>query len=189
MSAEKEHIELLAQARSGDRAGMGDLAGMVWERLYPFVFRITLSHDTTEDVVQETLLAMIRRIESLREPERFWPWMYRIAYAKIQDVFRRRRLRTSIQTCFLQRQYRADDARDGRDNPVDAKIREETLQQVAAAVEQLKTQHRDVLRLRYYEDLPYAEIASRTRTTPQRARVRFHRAKESLRQRLHACCA
>jgi RNA polymerase sigma-70 factor (ECF subfamily) len=189
MSAENEHIDLLAQAGAGNRTGMGDLAGVVWQRLYPFVLRITLSHDMTEDVLQDTLLAMICGVESLRDPDRFWPWMYRIAYTKIQDAFRRRRLQTAMQSSFLQDRRRTDGIQDGLDNPLDSEIHEETLQQVSMAVEQLKGQHKDIVRLRYYEDLPYAEIASRTRTTPQRARVRFHRAKESLKERLQACCA
>lgn len=189
MSAENRHIDLLVQARSGDKAGMGELACVVWERLHPFVLRITLSHDATEDILQETLLVMICRIESLRDPERFWPWMYRIAYTKIQDAFRRRRLQTSMQSFFLQDGHHSGRERGRCDNPLDSRIHEETLQQVATAVEQLKGQHKDVVRLRFYEELPYTEIASRTCTTPQRARVRFHRAKASLKERLETCCA
>jgi len=184
MSAENGHIDLLTQARSGDQAGMGELARVVWERLHPFVLRITLNHDLTEDILQETLLVMLCRIESLRDLDRFWPWMYRIAYTKVQDAFRRKRLQTSAQDFFRQGGLHAD-----CDNPLDSKIREETLRQVALAVEQLKSQHKDVVQLRCYEELPYTEIASRTRTTPQRARVRFHRAKASLKERLQACCA
>jgi len=189
MSAENEHIILLAQASSGNRVGLGDLAGVVWQRLYPFVLRITLNHDMTEDVLQDTLLAMICGVESLRDPDRFWPWMYRIAYTKIQDAFRRRRLQAAVQSTFLQNHGRADGEQDGLGNPLASKIHEETLQEVALAVDQLKSQHKDVVRLRYYEELPYTEIASRTQTTPERARIRFHRAKASLRRRLQACCA
>lgn len=184
MSAENQHRVLLDRARAGDRAGMGELAGAVWQRLHPFVFRITLCHDVTEDVLQETLLAMICGVESLREPQRFWPWMYRIAYAKTQDAFRKRRRQTSVQNVLLDR-HRAD-GEWGDGDPADAKLRAETLEGVAAAVEQLKDRYRDIVHLRCYEDLPYTEIASRTRTTPQRARVRFHRAKASLRTSL-AC--
>ncbi len=184
MSAENQQRELLTRARAGDKADLGELAGMVWQRLHPFVLRITLNHDATEDILQETLLAMICGIGSLRDDERFWPWMYRIAYAKMQDAFRRHRLQTSMQNFFRRECEQGD-----RDNPLDSKIHEETLQQVTAAVEQLKSQHQDVIRLRYYEQLPYTEIASRTRTTPQRARVRFHRAKQSLRNRLRPTCA
>lgn len=189
MGAENEHILLLAQANSGDKTGLGDLAGVVWQRLYPFVLRTTLSHDMTEDVLQDTLLAMLRGVESLRDADRFWPWMYRIAYTKIQDAFRRRRLQAAVQSSILQEHGDAEGTKNGLDNPLDSKIHEETLQEVALAVEQLQSQHRDVVRLRCYEGLPYTEIASRTRTTPEQACIRFLRAKASLRRRLQRCCA
>jgi DNA-directed RNA polymerase specialized sigma24 family protein len=44
--------QLLSEARSGNRASMERLAIIVRERLYSFVFRTTLDHDLTEDVLQ-----------------------------------------------------------------------------------------------------------------------------------------
>ncbi|NQT00906.1 MAG: sigma-70 family RNA polymerase sigma factor [Planctomycetes bacterium] len=186
MNNDDKYIQqLLCQARSGSRKSMGQLAVVVRERLYPFVFRTTLNHDLTEDVLQETLLTVVRQVASLRESRRFWPWVYRIAWSKIQDNHRRSRLRTSGKTSLLQ--YHASDARVGSDSILDAQIHAESLQQVSEVLEQLSHHHKDVLRLRYYEQLPYDRIASMTRTTPQMARVRFHRAKKSLKARLLAC--
>ena len=71
---------------------------------------------------------------------------------------------------------------------LEAKAHEETLRQISDGVDQLSRHHRDVLRLRYYEQLSYAQIASRTRTTPKVARARSYRAKKCLRTRLRACC-
>jgi len=184
MNDDNDHIQILAEARSGSQAGMGRLAALVWDRLYPFVLRTTLNHDVTEDILQDTLLAMMRGIESLRDHRRFWPWMYRIAWNKIQDTFRRRRLQSSAEHVLLQSHHHADAARQRCQNQLEARIRAEKLEQVTAAVKRLNQQHRDVVELRCYEQLPYTEIASRTRTTPQKARVRFHRAKKSLEARL-----
>jgi RNA polymerase sigma-70 factor (ECF subfamily) len=186
MSDESGYIQFLAEARSGGQAGMSRLAVLVWERLYPFVFRTTLNRDATEDVLQETLLTMLGRLGSLRDCQRFWPWIYRIAWSKIRDRLRDRRLRSLCET-KLRRRGSAEDHLCGGDDPLDVQVRAETLQQVSAAVARLDHQQRDILRLRCYDDLPYTEIAARTRTTPDRARVRFHRAKKSLKARL-ACC-
>jgi RNA polymerase sigma-70 factor (ECF subfamily) len=183
MSQNNDNIQqLLSKACSGSQASMGRLAVIIRERLYPFVFRTTLNHDVTEDVLQETLLSVIRQITSLRESRRFWPWVFRVASNKIQDNLRRRRIQSSGKASFLRNE--SQDAQTGSDSVLEAKIREETLQQVSDVVEQLSYQHRDILRLRCYEQLPYAQIASLTRTTPERARTRFHRAKKSLKARL-----
>ncbi len=186
MNNDDKYIQkLISSARSGSRKSMGKLAVTVRERLYPFVFRTTLNHDLTEDVLQETLLTVVRQVASLRESRRFGPWVYRIAWSKIQDNHRRSRLRSSGKTSLLQ--YHASDARVGSDSILDAQIHAESLRQVSEVLEQLSHKHKDVLRLRYYEQLPYDRIASMTRTTPQMARVRFHRAKKSLKARLSAC--
>ena len=189
MSEDNEYVQqLLSEARSGSRAGMGRLAVIVWERLYPFVLRTTWNHDLTEDILQETLLSVVRQVTSLRKIRRFWPWVYRIARSKIQDNLRRRRVRASGKAWLLQNQYHTSVAQATSENLLETKIHKETLQQVSDVLEKLSRQHRDVLRLRYYEQLPYTEIASLTRTTPQMARVRFYRAKKSLKAHMLACC-
>ncbi len=187
MSASSVSIPFLAEARSGDGAAMGHLARVVWDRLYTFAFRTTLDHNAAEDVVQETLLAMICGLGTLRDSRRFWPWIYRIAWSKIQNGHRDRRLRSCLEARLLHAKAAAGEDSACDDTPLDAQLREETQQQITAAVEQLNSCHRDILQLRCYDDLDYAEIAARTRTTPARARIHFHRAKKSLKTRL-ACC-
>ncbi len=187
MSNAREYIPFLAEARSGDRVAMGNLARIVWDRVYSFAFRTTLDHNEAEDVVQETLLAMICRLGTLRDNGRFWPWIYRIAWSKIQNGHRARRLRSCLEGELLRATAGARHGSASNDTPLDVQVREETLEQVSAAVEQLSHDHRDILQLRCYDDLDYAEIAARARTTPARARTHFHRAKKSLKERL-ACC-
>ena len=184
MSAEDEHLTLIAEVQAGDRESMDRLAALVRKRLYPFALRTTLNYHVTEDVLQETLVSMLRGVESLRDPARFWPWLYRIAWSKIQDTRRRRRLESNAEgTLSTQADRELCDA-----SVLDAQVRAETLELVSHAVDQLCEEHRDVVRLRYYHELPYSDIASMTRTTPQRVRVQFHRAKQSLKARLACCC-
>jgi RNA polymerase sigma-70 factor (ECF subfamily) len=178
----KAFLELLSEARSGSRRSMGRLAGIVRERLYPFVFRTTLDHDLTEDVLQETLLTMCRRIVCLREMDRFWPWMFRIAWSKLQDNRRRRRHQSSGKASLFQNHPYEDNAGSG--SLLDTIIHAERLRKLSEVVEQLSRQHKDIVRLRYYEQLPYTEIAALTSTTPQKARARFYRAKRYLKAQL-----
>ncbi len=183
MNEDNEYIQQqLSEARSGNRRSMGRLAVIVRERLYPFVFRTTFDHDLTEDVLQETLLTMVGQVACLREKRRFWPWVFRIAWSKLQDNLRRRRHHSSGKASLLQNQSYENRALSG--NLLEATIHAERLQQLSEVVEQLSWQHKDILRLRYYEQLPYTEIAALTRTTPQKARARFHRAKKFLKARM-----
>jgi RNA polymerase sigma-70 factor (ECF subfamily) len=179
------YIQFLAEARSGGQAALGRLAVLVRKRLYPFIFRRTLNRDATEDVLQETLLTMLGRLDSLRDGQRFWPWIYRIAWSKVQDRLRDRQLRSRCETALLRCRSAAE--RAGDDGPLALQVRQETLGQVVVALERLDHRQRDILRLRCCDDLSYTQIAARMNTTPNQARVRFHRAKKSLKARLVWC--
>ncbi|MHC4542520.1 MAG: RNA polymerase sigma factor [Planctomycetota bacterium] len=174
--------KFVTEARSGNRAGMGRLAVAVRERLYPFVLRTTWDPDLTEDILQETLLAMVRQVGSLRQTTKFWPWVYRIAWSKVQNNLRSARLHSAAKASLLCNLSR--DGNGGSGSILEVTIHAEKLQRLSALIEQLSRQHKDVLHLRCYEQLPYTEIASLTRTTPQRARARFHRATRSLKAQL-----
>ena len=187
MRAENEYVEWLAEARSGSRTGMGKLAALVWERLYPFVLRVTLSHDITEDVLQETLLSLLCGLDSLRDPARFWPWIYRIAWSKIQNHVRSHRVQCAAEASFARLQPDPEGVREDGDSPLDVQVREETVREVSKAVDRLALPYKEVLHLHYYDQMPYAEIAERTQTTPTRVRIRSHRAKKSLKSRLTCC--
>jgi len=186
MSDDSGYIQFLAEARSGGQAGMGRLAALVWQRLFPFVLRTTQNRDATEDILQETLLTMLRRINSLRDGRRFWPWIYRIAWSKVQDRLRDRH-RRRLQARALRRRVDAEDLPSGPNDPLETQVHAEALQQIALAIARLNRRQRDILELHCYDDLPYTEIAVRTRTSPARVRVRFHRAKESLKAQLVGC--
>ena len=138
MNAENDHLALLADVQAGDRESMDRLAILVRERLYPFAFRTTANHDVAEDVLQETLVSMLRGVESLRDPERFWPWLYRIAWNKIQDTRRRRRLESNAEDALsMKAPPGPNDA-----SVLDAQVRAETLAQVSRAVDQLSQEPR-----------------------------------------------
>ena len=173
--------KLLCETRSGDRISTGHLAVIVRQRIYPFVLRTISDRDVAEDIVQDTLLSVILNLKHLRDDDKFWPWIYRIAVCRIRDHIRKHHLHSAGKAILAL--DRGSEARPQDGNILDAKIHEERLRQVADGIDQLSYEHRDIIRLRYYEQLSYAQIASRTRISPKIARARFYRAK----QRLKAC--
>jgi RNA polymerase sigma-70 factor (ECF subfamily) len=174
-----------AKARAGrartSKAGMERLAVAVRERLYPFILRTTWDHDLTEDILQETLLTMVRELGSLREAARFWPWVHQIAWSKIQDNVRSARVHSAAKATLLARQ--PSEGHSGG-NVLDTSIQAETRERLRALLERLSQPHRDIIHLRCFEQLPYAKIASLTRMSPQKARARFHRATEALKAQM-----
>jgi RNA polymerase sigma-70 factor (ECF subfamily) len=142
------------------------------------VLRSLPDPDTAEDIVQDTLLSVLMNLKRLRNIDSFWPWIYRIARCKTQDYLRRHRLHSvSKATLALNR---SSEVRPNDGSILDAKIHEERLRQVAEEVDQLSYEHRDIIKLRFYEQLSYEQIASRTQISPKIARARTFRAKKCL---------
>jgi len=185
MSDERGYISFLARP-VGRPNGDGLPGHARVDRIYRFAFRTTLDHNAAEDVVQETLLAMICGLDTLRDDRRFWPWIYRIAWSKIQNGHRDRRLQSSLEAEMLVARTATGNGFTCDDTPLDVQVREEMTEHVAAAIHRLSQDHRDVLELRCYDQLDYAEIAARTRTTPARARTTSP-SQKVLKTRL-ACC-
>ncbi|GAG99237.1 unnamed protein product, partial [marine sediment metagenome] len=65
------------------------LAEVAKVRLGAYVQRLTLQQTVAQDIVQESILEMFRVFEKLKKAERFWPWLYGIAFNKIRSHYGR----------------------------------------------------------------------------------------------------
>jgi RNA polymerase sigma-70 factor (ECF subfamily) len=179
MVKQSDYLDLVVQAQSGDQDSMGQLAVRVRHRLYPYLHQVTSDHHLSQDLLQEVLLAMVRSVDTLEQPESFWPWIYGIARSKIQEHFRVQRRREILQSAVF------DDACHSKPAANDHSVLEHVVDRerqkgLASAVKMLKRKYRYVVQLRCFEEMPYSQIASVMRCSPQQARVRFFRAKKCL---------
>jgi len=179
MVKESDHLDLVVHAQGGDQNSIGQLAVTVSNRLYPYLRQVTSDHHLSQDLLQEVLLAMVRCVDTLEQPESFWPWIYGIARSKIQEHFRVQRRRKSLQSELDVTRYFK--AAAGNYNVLDSVVNSERHKGLSAAVKRLQSKYRDVVQLRCFEEMSYSQIASTMNCTPQQARVRFFRAKQCLR--------
>ena len=176
--------QLIHAAREGDRAYMGQLAELAEARLLPYIYRLTLNHDVAQELCQQTLVKMVESLERLDRVDRFWCWLYRHAMGEVQHYFRdrTRRQRVALDAQHEDRlaQYVARRSEDG----LDQAARLELSDIIFDAITELRLVYRNVIILRCYEDLSYAEIGEHMACKELRARVLFYRAKHALKQRL-----
>jgi DNA-directed RNA polymerase specialized sigma24 family protein len=83
-------LELLHQAQAGQEKALSTLSELVKERVYIFIYRLTLDQDCTEDLTQETLVELIRSLNrlSFSHINFFWAWLHRTALGKVQHFYR-----------------------------------------------------------------------------------------------------
>jgi RNA polymerase sigma-70 factor (ECF subfamily) len=166
--------------------GVEGLALAVRERLHPFIVGAVRDRHAAEDVLQDTLVVLIERVHLLRRPDRFWPWVYRVAWSKVQDHFRDR---GRVRLMASDAEGQPDCCRTSVGDLLDTMVHQETVEHLVAAFHQLNPRCRVVLYLRFYEQMPYRQIASLMHSTPSRVRVQFHRAKQLLHDSLLSSCA
>jgi RNA polymerase sigma-70 factor (ECF subfamily) len=180
LTHECDDLDLVRKAQLGDRDSLTHLAETARVRLYEYVFRLTLTEDLAQDIVQETILEMLRLLGRLRKADRFWAWLYGIAFNKVRGHYGRqwRHKTRPLPESELEPAGRAD-------NDVLAGIVTEELKQIVlGSIQALEPRHRAVLTMRCYDHLSYAEIGRLMGCSEIGTRALFYRAKKALAHQL-----
>ena len=167
--------DLVEAAAKGDHEAFEALATSAGDRMYAVARLILRQSDLAEDAVQEAFVRAWRELPSLRDPDRFDAWLYRLVVNACADQGRQLR-RWSNQV---------------RPVPMDRSISDETgsvadRDQLERAFTRLKPDQRAVVVLHHYSGFSAAEI-SRILDIPEgTARSRLHYATEAMRSALQA---
>ncbi|MBA2557652.1 MAG: RNA polymerase sigma factor [Chloroflexi bacterium] len=167
--------DLVEAARRGDHEAFEVLATSAGDRLYAVARLILRSADLAEDAVQEALVRAWQQLPSLRDPDRFDAWLYRLVVNACADQGRQLR-RWSQQV---------------RPLPVEPSIGDDTKsvadrEQLERGFSRLKPEQRAVVVLHYYSGFSAAEIAHMLGIPEGTARSRLHYATEAMRAALEA---
>ena len=175
---------IITRAQQGDRTSMGQLAEVAEPRLRTYIFRLTLSKDLSDELCQKTLVKMVQSLGTLEHIDRFWNWILRHAMGEVQHYYRDQKRRHEVEVEALNREYFKQYIARNHQDGLDQSARIELSEIIYDAIAQLKFIYRNVLVLRCYEELSFAEIAQFMDCKELRARVLFFRARHALRRHL-----
>lgn len=149
------------------------------DRLYWHVRRLVVVHEDAEDAVQECFVRAYERLGAFRGgEEEVRAWLYRIATRTALDCLRRRRRRLFTPLDAVSRELAE---RVGSESLFDA---DRALVRLQQEILRLPLAQRLVFNLRYYDELPYDEIARITGRSAGSLRTNYHLAVETLKKRL-----
>lgn len=172
--------ELVLRSSSGDRLAFEEIVRRTYGDVFALSYRLTGTEDDACDVVQDVYLRAYKSISSFRGEAALSTWLYRItANCASSHVSRRGRTRHDR----LDDMAPVADAQTRSDPEAMAAIAIER-SRVAAALSSLPPRLRAVVVLRDIYDLPHDAIASELGITEATAKVRLHRARKKLRERL-----
>jgi RNA polymerase sigma-70 factor (ECF subfamily) len=180
-----DYLDLIRRARLGEEGGMDRLAEQVQGRVFVYVLRLTLDESVAEDLCQETIMEMVKSLGRLRleDARGFWAWVFRTALGKVQHHYRAEQRRQSVQKSMFA-EYLDLHVKDRLDDGLSVIEREELFKTILDGIARLKLAYRNVLVLRCFEQMPYAEIAQLLGRKEMHVRVLFYRATHSLRREL-----
>ncbi len=164
---------LVLRCQTGDENAYRELVGRFGPRLAYFLRKCVSDANRLDDLVQEVWLDVLRQLPRLANAGAFRTWLYRIAHGKAMlDVRRSGRLNVTSQDC--------DEIADPHEDSFAA----DDAAQIHAALDQLEPLQREVLVLRFLEDLSYDEISQIVQCPVGTVRSRIHYAKTNLRRLL-----
>jgi RNA polymerase sigma-70 factor (ECF subfamily) len=180
--------EIIHRAQRRDPSAFDALVDRYSSRLYGFLFRFIGRAPDAEDLVQEVFVRLVRTIETYEHDGRFEAWLFRIAANLARD--RARRLSRTPVIASL------DTASDGdgrgqeysqprllaRGAPHDRLETAEDVDRLQVALTRLPPAEREVVMLRHFSELSFAEIAQIMGTPLGTALARAHRGLAKLRQ-------
>ena len=168
--------DLVIRSQHGDEEAFASLAVAAGDRLHAVAHRILRDIDLAEDATQQALLAIWRDLPQLRDPARFDAWSYRLL----------------VRACYAegrkQRQWTPNMRLLSSDEPVQADGTSAVVDrdQLERGFRRLSIDHRAVVVLHHYLDMPLDRVADTLGVPIGTVRSRLHHAMRGLRAALDA---
>jgi RNA polymerase sigma-70 factor (ECF subfamily) len=169
-------IDVVVRAQGGDQAAFARLATEGGRRMNALAVGILRDRDLAQDAVQQALLSIWKDLPQLRDPARYEAWSYKLLVrACYAEARRRKRRLPELLGAPAREPAVADEIGAVADRD-----------QLERGFQRLSMEHRAVVIMHHYLDMPLEAVAASLGIPAGTARSRFHRAMASLRAALEA---
>lgn len=164
--------EIAASCQAGNTEQFGELYDRYVRKIYAFIYYKTLHRETAEDLTSEVFLKALKNIKSFDLEKKFSTWLYAIARNSVIDHYR-----------TLKRAQPIEDVWDlGDESDMSEKIDDRIVfEKINKHLARLSPIQRDIIILRIWEDMSYADIAGIVGKNEGNCKVIFSRAIAELR--------
>ena len=171
---------LVCAAQRGDKEALQRLLTRNWSWLKGLVYSILSNADEVDDALQDICVRVISKIDSLREPERFRPWL--AVLARRQAL--RHRQRKARRPGPLKEELAEVQCDEKAEKLFERIEQKEQCRQILETVQSLPGKYRQVFMLAYAGDLTYANIAEILDIPVTTVQIRLVRARRMVYDRM-----
>jgi RNA polymerase sigma-70 factor (ECF subfamily) len=163
-----ERLKELIKNQTTRRRGFEMMVRQYSEQLYWQVRRIVLTHEDSNDVLQNAFMKAWTSLDTFKGDSKLFTWLSRIAINEALDFTRKQKNHplqsTDDEEMGLANQLMADNYFDG----------DETEAQLQEAIAQLPDVQKTVVMLRYYDEMKYSEISKILGTSEGGLKASYH---------------
>ena len=174
---EQTIADLVYAAKQEDQHAFRQLLDLHWNVLYGFLIKRTENENDAEDLCLQAFSKAFDKIDTYNDDFTFSTWLYSIAKNLHVDLVRKQKTRLH-QSTDVDKMSR--DVIDETLGPEDQLIRSQNLDKLLQQVRSLKPIYRDVIQLRFFQELSHKEMAVQLGLSLSNVKVRLLRAKKLL---------
>jgi RNA polymerase sigma-70 factor (ECF subfamily) len=182
---------LVERLRGRDEHALAELSSLYGHKIFQLALRYMRNHEDAEEVVQDVLLKVFRKIEMFRGDSALSSWIYRITFNTAMSRLRRTKAARLAETTDVEIGTMPSDEGASTIDPADwsqmadeAILRQEMRERLVAAVGDLPEIYREPVILRDIKGLSTEEASIQLRVKDQTLKSRLHRGRAILRDRL-----
>lgn len=175
-------FELIDQATlENDETAFAELMSRYKKPVYHMVLKMVRNVDDAEDLTIEAFAKAFKNLARFKKDYTFSTWLFRIATNNAIDFIRKKKLETySLNTSFTDDSGEAVniDVQDAERTPDQEAINSQKIELVRMFVTKLPAKYQRLVRLRYFDELSYEEIAQELDAPLGTVKAQLHRARE-----------
>jgi RNA polymerase sigma factor (sigma-70 family) len=176
-----EDFKLIDMAVAGDEKAFAKLLQRYKRPVYHMILKMVRNVDDAEDLTIESFAKAFRSLSKFKKDFTFSTWLFRIATNNSIDFIRKKK----INTLSIENTYTDDDGQsvsldieDFNLNPQDVAIKAQKEEIIQVFVNMLPAKYQKLVRLRYFNELSYEEIAKELEAPLGTVKAQLHRARE-----------
>ena len=178
----KRDYALILQAKNGDQRAYEQLMNLYSKSIYFEIRKLVRNEEQANDLMMESMAKAFEQLEQYEPKFAFSTWLKRVSINHTIDSLRKGSLSTVSIDGVVDQYGELQDfnlATDTR-NPAEELEQNERVEAIRIYVSELKGMYKELITLRYFKELSYAEIARKTALPEGTVKARLHRAKGML---------
>jgi RNA polymerase sigma factor (sigma-70 family) len=174
----KNDYMLVLKAKSGDQKAYADLMQRYKDSIYFMSLKMVNNKEDAMDITVETFAKAFEKLDKYQPEFAFSTWLFRVATNNCIDFLRKKKLNTvSINNMMDEEDDRPLQIKADVLNPEETSIKKQQSQELKLLIESLPPRYRNLLTLRYFDELSYEEISQQLDLPLGTVKAQLFRAK------------